>query len=141
MIAAVLLIAFTVAVGGILSVWLPSLIRTSTAGTETQAQATVKCASAGFEVVSADTGNNKVYITMSSSDVEIFPNTIRFSDGTINTTFTANPSVLDSPGEISTITVTYPTDVNSVTVIGLCQYGGTNITIEASCIEKEDCWS
>lgn len=141
MIAAVLLIAFAVAVGGILSIWLPGLIRTSAAGTETQTEATVKCSNAGFEVITADSGNNRIYVTTTSSDVKIYPNTIRFGDGSINTTFTASPAVLDSAGDVSTITVTFPSGVDSVTVISLCEYGGkVNVTIEASCIQKEDCW-
>ena len=146
MIATVLVVAFTVAVGAILATWFTGITRTTTAGTESQTQTIIKCANSGFEIIStkkvnATTNEYNVYIFMTSKDVKIYPKTIIFSDGTVNTTFTANPSVLNSTNTLSTLSVTFPSDATSITVRGLCEYGSFNTTVEASCESREDCWT
>ena len=61
MIAVVLLIAFTVAVGGILSLWLTGYTTTTTSSVETATTNQTKCAGTYIEVVSV--GSDAILIT------------------------------------------------------------------------------
>jgi flagellin-like protein len=136
MIATILLIAFTVAVGGIISIWMTSFARTSSAGTEVRSEALTRCTTSGFEVISCTSG--KIRIIHYGSGLIIFPLSVVTSDGTVSAA-SASPSQLASgtPGEI---TFTRGTNT-SVTVRANCQYGNTtNVTIEASCSSGDKCW-
>ena len=133
MIATVLVVAFTVAVGAILATWFTSITRTTTAGTETQSQAIIKCANSGFDIISVT--SSSVTVTMSSSDVKIYTKFIRASDGTVITA----TDTLTSAGEAKSLSWTRGTNT-SVTVSALCEYGTFNTTIEASCQVGESCW-
>jgi flagellin-like protein len=53
MIAVVLLIAFTVAIGGIISIWLTSLASTQTSTVSSQAEKQIKCASSTITIKEA----------------------------------------------------------------------------------------
>ena len=133
MIATVLVVAFTVAVGAILATWFTGITRTTTAGTETQSQAIIKCANSGFDVISVT--NNAVTVTMSSGDVKIYTKFIRAGDGTVITA----TDTLTSSGDTAPLNWTKGTNT-SVTVSALCEYGTFNTTIEASCQVGESCW-
>ena len=133
MIATVLVVAFTVAVGAILATWFTGITRTTTAGTETQTQAIIKCANSGFDIISVT--DSSVTVTMSSSDVTIYTKFIRAGDGTIITA----SNTLSSSGETKSLSWTKGTNT-SVTVSALCEYGTFNASIEASCQVGEGCW-
>ena len=60
MIATVLLIAFTVAVGGILSVWFTSFTRTSTASVENASVDQTKCSGTYIDIVLVDTNTTVI---------------------------------------------------------------------------------
>jgi len=61
MIAVVLLIAFTIAVGGILSLWLTGFATTTTQSVETASTNQTKCAGTYIDVISVD--DNAILIT------------------------------------------------------------------------------
>ena len=145
MIATVLVVAFTVAVGAILATWFTGITRTTTAGTETQSQAIIKCVNSGFDIPSAKInssgGQSTIYISKSSSDVKIYPKSIVFSDGSVNTGFSATPSYMNSTTTLSTITISStPTGITWVRVNALCEYGSYNQSIDTTCRSGENCW-
>jgi flagellin-like protein len=139
MIATILLVAFVVAVGGIISVWMTGLTRTTTAGSEARSSAVTKCAGANLQIISAKPSNNSTTITHYGSDVNIYPLVVTFSDGTVNTTFTPKTAV--SGGSTSTLNAIYPSGVTSVKVSAACEYGTVNVSVEATCTKGEDCWA
>ena len=145
MIATVLVVAFTVAVGAILATWFTGITRTTTAGTETQSQAIIKCVNSGFDIPSAkinSSGQSTIYISKSSSDVKIYPKSIVFSDGTVSTTFTSTPSsYMNETTTLLTLTVSStPSQITWVRVNALCEYGSYNQSIDTTCRSGENCW-
>jgi flagellin-like protein len=139
MLATILLVAFTVAVGGMISLWMSGFFSSTQAGTEARTTALTKCSNARFSIMSArGTSSNATVITHYSNDLNVYPQVVRFSDGTINTTFT--PKTAIAGGSIATLNAQYPTGVTFVTVSGSCEYGTVNVSVEASCRKGEDCW-
>jgi archaellum component FlaF (FlaF/FlaG flagellin family) len=143
MIATILLIAFTVAVGGIISIWMTSFARTSSAGTEVRSEALTRCTTSGFEVISVKSATNYTYVTQYSSDVKIYPISVVFSDGSVVTSFGTNTDYTVTAGEISPINLTgnFPSGATSLRVKAYCEYGTTNISLEAECKKGDNCWS
>jgi flagellin-like protein len=145
MIATILLIAFTVAVGGIISIWLTGFARTASTGTETRSEALTRCSASGFEVVSVKTSTNFTYVTHYNSDVKIYPISVVFSDGTVvnSTSFGSGTDYVVTSGKIAAINLTgnFPSGATSLRVKGLCEYGVVNTSIEAECKKGDSCWS
>jgi len=143
MIATILLIAFTVAVGGIISVWLSGFTRTATAGTETRAEALTRCSASGFEVVSVKSANKLVYVTHYGTNIAIYPLSVVYSDGTTTSSFDLNTDMKVTTGEVSLInlTSTFPDGATSVKINAFCEYGIINQSIAAECSKGDTCWS
>jgi flagellin-like protein len=140
MIATVLLVAFTVALGGIIMLWFTSVTTTTAGGTESQIQTITKCASANFKILSVDTANDKVTVTHFGSGLTVYPiiATIGSTVVTLTGNNAPNPASITSGGT-SAFNATIG-DNTTVKVTALCQYGSINTTIEASCTSPEDCW-
>jgi flagellin-like protein len=136
MIATILLIAFTVAVGGIISIWLTGFTRTASAGTETRSEALNRCSASGFEIISCT--SSAINIIHYDSSLTLFPLSIKTSDGTAITLSGSNAAGLAS-GQVRSISFTRGTNT-SVTVNANCQYGTINVTITASCSSGDKCW-
>lgn len=140
MIATVLLVAFTVVIGGILMLWFTTLARTTTAGAGSQAEAILKCSNANFQILSVDTSGNKVTIVHYGSDVKVYP--IIASVGATPVTLTGwstpNPSSI-TVGQPSTFNATIGANT-TVKVTALCEYGVINTSVEATCSSPEPCW-
>jgi flagellin-like protein len=135
MIAVVLLIAFTVAVGGIISVWLTGFTRTTTGGTESRAEALSRC-SAGFEIISCT--KDKIYLIHYGSDLTLFPLSIVTSDKTV-TILSGEDAKNFTSGTVRNISFSRGENT-SVIVKAICQYKSTNVSIEASCFKGDKCW-
>jgi len=92
MVATVLLLAFTVAVGGIISVWMTGLTRTQTAGVTTAAQ----CASTRLDItadLSGDgTGGLIIKYTNLGPEV-IYPKNATITCGALTNTSTPNETI------------------------------------------------
>ena len=133
LIAAVLLIAFTVAVGGIIATWLTSFSKTTTAGVESSTKGATGCAEAYIDVVSVSASSvlvknptsNKIYIT------GVYDN--RGTTATLSESLTS--------GEVKPLSFTKDPTATKITVVGLCEYSNTNVSISGSCESGEDCWS
>jgi len=135
MIAVVLLIAFTVAVGGIMSLWLTGFTTTTTSSVETASINQTKCAGTYINVISVD--NDAILITNRGSQ----------SISSI-TCFSGNGSSWGlgsiSPGEMNT------TKWNSTGSGGSYESGfGTSLTcsgvclgvgVTCVCVSGQRCW-
>lgn len=130
MVAVVLLIAFTVGVGGLVSIFVTSLTTTSTGITSNQSEALSKCAGAWLNVFSVD--SDQVFYSNPNSQT-ITGITITFNNGTTLTN--GDPSL--TIGETNATNFTTIGSNTEVTVRGLCQ---STITVEGKCNNAEKCW-
>jgi flagellin-like protein len=135
MIATVLLIAFTVAVGGILSLWLTGYMTTTTGVVETATTNQTKCVGTYINVISVDSG--AILITNPGSQNI---SSIKCYSG--NATYTAwslgnlLPGEMGSTGWNGTGT-TYNTSFGtSVTCTGTCLVTG----VTGGCKSGQSCW-
>ena len=146
LIAAVLLIAFTVAVGGIISLWLTSFSKTTTSAVQTSTEKQVKCASTVLEITSVSTSDNRIVVTnLGPQNVTL--TSIVLSDGTVSNfqiseQLTAGSSYSINTTNSSIISPTIDFSTKSglawVKVKGLCL---GEVPIEGTCNSDESCWS
>jgi len=129
MVAVVLLIAFTVGVGGLVSIFVTGLTTTSTGITSNQSEALTRCAGAHLNVYSVTSTRvnvanpNSVAVT----GIDIVAGTGEVAADAIATI---------AAGSTSGATWTLGTNT-SVTARGLCQ---TLVTAEGRCTSAQDCW-
>jgi len=146
MIATVLLIAFTVAVGGILSIWLTSLTSTQTTTTGSAAEKQILCARS---VLSVD----EVYYNTTSTGSDIANVTVTYTYGTESLT-NINVYVVDSsrnttnktqsgtmsPGDVKTFSITNAgwtgLTFQDVRVMAMCQ---TTYPVSGECKTGQAC--
>jgi flagellin-like protein len=130
MIATILLIAFTVAVGGIISVWLTGYTRTTSAAVSTATEDQIKCTGTYPDVYLVTNGS----IIVRNPGSENISNIICFtSDGTPLPNQTISVLV---PGNVSAITWTRSGNT-SVTCSGLCR----SIGVTGECRSDQSCWA
>jgi flagellin-like protein len=143
-IAAVMLIAFTVAVGGIISIFLTGFFKSSTASVGSGGQALISCAGANPTVdlvkyTSAGTGtyvnvtfSNPGSLTIQSVSVQYI-----LSNGTV---FTFPSGSLAASASNATSNLVGPTAAPSeVRVIGTCVSTSGNQTVSGSCLSTGSC--
>lgn len=128
LVAVVLLIAFTVGIGGLVSLFATSLTTTSTSIVSRQTEAQTKCAGAWINVYRVT--NSSVFYSNPSSEIIRNITIIPESGGTIN------GSTSLSPGQTNATSWTAGTN-GSVIVRGLCQI---IVPIEGSCRSGQLCW-
>ncbi|MBI2543145.1 MAG: hypothetical protein HYW24_03095 [Candidatus Aenigmarchaeota archaeon] len=135
MIAVVLLIAFTIGIGTIVSIFATSLTTTSTGITSNQSESLSKCAGAWINVYSV-TNTSVLYHNPNQQTVTGV--TIVFTNGN-----TASGATSLAPGASTVTSVSAGlipgsgTGNSSVIVRGLCQ---TLVTVEGKCTTANDCW-
>ena len=132
MIAVVLLIAFTIGVGGLVSIFVTGLTTTSTGITGNQSEALTRCAGAWINVYAVDSDQVSYQNPTSQTITGI---TISFSNGTVQTN--GDPSLTAGESNTTNITTTGLTGNTFVVVRGLCQ---SAVTVEGSCRTGQDCW-
>ena len=140
MIAVVLLIGFTVAIGGILSVWLSTLTTTQTTTVSSGTEKQVRCSASALKVseVRFPTGTQRGSVNVSvvyDSGTESLSNiTVEISARGL--TDIANSTGTVSPGEARSVTITanYPPEV--VSARGFCR---DNVPIVGSCKAGQPC--
>jgi len=130
MVAVVLLIAFTVAIGGIISLWLTGFTETTTGSVETASTNQTKCAGTYIDVISVS--NDSVIITNRGSQDIVNP--ICFSGDGKNITALSPNSTL-SPGESSSTSWVRGNNI-SVVCTGSC----LNIGVSGECDSEQSCW-
>ena len=128
MIAVVLLLAFTVAVGGILSVWFTSFTRTTTGGVESATVNQTRCAGCYISVDSVSTSSiiysNPCTQSITMTDGITGDGTLLTVSGTLN------------PGDLSSISWTRGTNT-SVILKAKCL---ATVPVEGSCEQGDTCW-
>ncbi len=129
MIAVVILIAFTIGVGGLVSIFVTGLTTTSTKITSNQSEALTRCAGAYLNVYS-----------VTSTRVNVAnPNNVAITgiDIVADTGEVASDAIVTiAPGGTSGATWVLGTNT-SVTARGLCQ---TIVIAEGRCTSAQDCW-
>jgi flagellin-like protein len=130
MIATILLIAFTVAVGGIISVWLTGYTRTTSAAVSTATEDQVKCTGTYPNIYLVT--DNAIIITNPGSE-NITNITCFAGDGTV---LSSPSTLLLTPGNVSRIiwAKAYNT---SVVCSGVCR----SIGVTGECRSDQNCWS
>ena len=128
LVATVLLIAFTIGVGGLISIFVTGLTTTSTGITSNQSEALTKCAG----------GWVNVYSVLNSTVLFSNPNSQTLTGLTVVAGTGQSISVSGSlaPGASTSASWTAGTNT-SVTVRSLCQ---STVTVEGRCVNNQDCW-
>jgi len=124
MVATVLLLAFTVAVGGIVSVWLTGMTRTQTAGVTTAAQ----CASTRFDMTADLFGNTTGGLIIKYTNLGpevVYPKNITVTCGAITGTAT--------PTETSTGLAVGQSNSLSIAVSGCVTNNNLTVRMAATC--------
>lgn len=130
MVAVVLLIAFTIGVGGLVSIFATGLTTTSTGIASNQSEALSKCAGAWLNVYSVD--SDQVFYSNPNTQT-ITGITITFSNGTTQTN--GDPSL--TVGETNNTNISTIGSNTFVIVRGLCQ---SVVTVEGKCSTAMECW-
>ena len=129
MVAVVLLIAFTIGVGGLVSIFATSLTTTSTGIASNQSEALTRCAGAWIDVHSVT--STQVYYSNPNS--QTLTTIILVPGNSVNTVTGATTL---APGA-STVTSWTAGTNTSVIARGLCQ---TLVTVEGRCTSAHECW-
>jgi len=122
MIAVILLIAFTVAIGGILSVWLTSVTQTQTSTSGSYAEKVAKCAGVSLAIENITPINNNQITFKVSHESGTLPLTnvkivIVYTDGT-DTTIDCTDTL--NPGSICVKTASNANNIKKARAIGMC---------------------
>jgi FlaG/FlaF family flagellin (archaellin) len=129
-IATILIIAITVVIGGMISLFLTGFTSTQTGTISQQTSNQTACAGAYISIESVSSTrilySNPTVQTISSINIST-------SDGTfVNNTVTSL-----SPGQVASVSFVRGTGNTSVTARGLCM---GSITVIGKCSSSEDCW-
>lgn len=148
MVAVVLLIAFTVGIGGLVSIFVTGLTTTSTGVTQNQSLGLSRCAS-GWINVNRVTNSTVFYqnptsqtitglvIIMSDGSQNVNPADPSLTLGEANFTYIGNTSANTNSAGVSGVIPGGASGNTSVTVRGLCQ---STVTVEGRCARGQDCW-
>jgi flagellin-like protein len=142
MIATVLLIAFTVAIGGLISVWITGMTNTQTAQVTNQSASQVKCTpSLIIDRVDSNTaGSGLLNVTYSNPSQQTITNiNVSLVTATGVNNSAAGPAAipnLASGGANFTILGPASTLPTMIKVSGLC----SGLPVSASCKPADSCW-
>ena len=140
MIATILLIAFTVAVGGILSVWFTGLATTQTAGIENKTGGVIKCVG-GLLVeeakVPSSTGTVLNVTYTNNAQYSVSGIYVEIVNASLVSTESGDTSSL-TPGAmgVHTMSISAGTPITRVRVRGSCE----GQTISDDCEPGDACW-
>jgi len=140
MIATILLIAFTVAVGGILSVWFTGLATTQTAGIENKTGGVIKCVG-GLLVeeakVPSSTGTVLNVTYTNNAQYSVSGIYVEIVNASLVSTESGDTSSL-TPGAmgVHTMSISAGTPISRVRVRGSCE----GQTISDDCEPGDACW-
>jgi flagellin-like protein len=138
LIGTVLLIAFTIGVGGLISIFATGLTTTSTGITSNQSEALTKCAGAWLDVYSV-TNASVLYSNPNSQTITgvVIVYTNGNTQNAADQTLSLGESGVTSPtgGIISSPIVS--TSNTTIAVRGLCQ---STVLVEGKCTNAQQCW-
>ena len=149
-VASIMLIAFTVAAGAIISLWFTSFSQKTTAGVGEQTSAVSKCTGA-LKITFVSRNMSIVELTTSGVDGV---NITSFVDSKGNIMFKHDGFELDDAMSIAQLnftndTGTYEGATNQtvsgnaqwVKASGICEYNQQVVPVEAVCYKGQSCWS
>lgn len=128
-VATVILIAFAVAIGGLVAVWLTNFTDTTTGFTGQKGSQLTNCAGIGLKIESVTDGG----IIYSNPGSNTITNITAFDMNGRNLTYN-----LSSLGPANVGNITWSRGANtSIFMKGLCQ---TNVPVEGACQSGQSCW-
>ncbi len=130
MVATVLLIAFTVAVGGIVSVWMTGFTTSTTGSVESASTNQTKCAGVYIDIISV---NDASFMIRNPSAQPINGITCYSGNGTL---ITSDPINLATGGSINS-TIWDRDGYTSIICGGTC----LNIGVSGECKSGQTCWN
>jgi flagellin-like protein len=142
MIATVLIIAFTIAIGGVISVFMNRLTTTQIGETEKSSAGIIQCSNVRIDILSvtgAGTSGSIVVTNPSSNKIYI---TGIVDDVANSSTVPAGYKILTA-GNTTTINPVNITNTSTkITIVGLCENTGStqNVSIQGICIKGGNCW-
>jgi flagellin-like protein len=140
MLATILLVAFTVAIGGIISVWMSSFTRTTQTNVESAAVNQTKCAGTYIDILSVTgtgTGNSSVMLT-NRGNIDITE--IRCFTGKGETILGLSGSVSLTPGNSTIGTLQDFNSTNNGTII-TCSGRCLSVGVTGECRQGQGCWT
>ena len=149
LIAAVLLIAFTVAVGGIVSLFFTSFTKQTTSGVSSQGQALIACGTSAptVDLARQNTTSGNVTIVYSNPGSLPLYNVVGYISLANASTFSISgvqggaalaAFASNSTSFIGNVTFT---TVSEVRVVGVCVTSSGNLTVSGSCVSGQSCMS
>jgi flagellin-like protein len=140
LIAAVLLIAFTVAVGGIISLWLSSFTQTQSGMIEKSAEKTTKCAATSLQIREVRYGSGRVNVTVIHATGSEGLRNLSVSvlgAGISNSSDVRYTSADFTPGQVEAFSVIFAASPEWVTASAFCQ---SSYPIITECKPGQVCW-
>jgi len=146
MLATVLLIAFTIAVGGIISVFFTNLTRTQTGETEAGSTAVVECSNVRVDILAVSgAGTNGTMVLTNPSKNKIYITGV--VDNTANSTnlalvVPATSITLEAGNTETMYNVGITGTATKITVVGLCENSvqTSNFSVTGVCMKGATCW-
>jgi flagellin-like protein len=145
LIAAVLLIAFTVAIGGIVSIFFTSFTKQTTSGVSSQGQALISCTGSAPTVDLVrynSTLGNMVNITYTNPGAITLQNIVIYttlSNSTTNTTVPSSPTLPPAASNSIALNLSGGGAPTEVRVVGVCSTSTGNQTVSGSCLTGQGC--
>lgn len=142
MIATVLIIAFTIAIGGIISVFMTNLTKTTTGEAEKGAAGVSECASAYINILAVNgTGSTSSVIISNPSSNKIY--ITGFTDNLANVSeIPEGNKILISGNTTSLAPVKIGSTATKIMIVGLCENSvrTSNFSISGTCPKGGSCW-
>jgi FlaG/FlaF family flagellin (archaellin) len=142
-VSTVLIVALSVGVVGILSIFFSSYFSQNTAGIEQKTSGTRECAGIFLKVDDVNSTSRTIVISNPSAN-KVYVTSVIDDSGNINDTAASVQRSINAGGVVSVTTANVPiSTATRVTVKGFCEAtAGTlkNITIEGICDKGTSCW-
>jgi flagellin-like protein len=132
MLSTILLVAFTVAIGGIISVWMSSFTRTTTSNVESASTNQTKCSGTYIDITSFTSGG----ITFVNRGDQTITDIRCFTGNGTNVTGGAVASL--APGAIQSGAFTY---VSAQGTVVTCSGKCLSVGVTGQCKSGESCWT
>jgi flagellin-like protein len=142
MIATVLLIAFTIAIGGIISIFMNRLTTTSTGEAEKGSTGIIECSNARIDILSvAGAGVNGSVVITNPSNNKIYITGI-VDDKANSSTVPAGYKVLASGNTTTLYNLGITSTATKITIVGLCESSAqtSNVSVTGICTKGATCW-
>jgi flagellin-like protein len=145
LIAAVLLIAFTVAIGGVVSLFFTSFTKQTTSGVSSQGQALISCTGSAPTVDLVRYGSSSfmlVNVTYTNPGSITLQNVVIYttlSNSSTNTTYPSASTLAPLASASIALNMSGGVGVTEVRVVGVCVASTGNQTVSGACLSGQSC--